>query len=95
MIIKGNSRKFETLDQLLGMLTTMSQFDLAANYIDQQQNYVTGLKLDNIHKNIDQYFDEQSMIYLVVGDAKTQLARMKDFGYGEPIVLNTDGEQMH
>jgi zinc protease len=95
MIIKGNSRKFETLDQLLGMLTTMSQFDLAANYIDQQQNYVTGLKLDNIHKNIDQYFDEQSMIYLVVGDAKTQLARMKNFGYGEPIVLNTDGEQMH
>jgi zinc protease len=95
MIIKGNSRKFETLDQLLGMLTTMSQFDLAANYIDQQQNYVTGLKLDNIHKNIDQYFDEQSMIYLVVGDAKTQLARMKDFGYGEPILLNTDGEQMH
>jgi zinc protease len=95
MIIKGNSRKFETLDQLLGMLTTMSQFDLAANYIDQQQNYVTGLKLDNIHKNIDQYFDEQSMIYLVVGDAKTQLARMKDFGYGEPIVLNTDGEKMH
>ncbi|WP_259368753.1 pitrilysin family protein [Colwellia sp. Bg11-12] len=95
MIIKGNSRKFETLDQLLGMLTTMSQFDLAANYIDQQQNYVTGLKLDNIHKNIDQYFDEQSMIYLVVGDAKTQLARMKDFGYGDPIVLNTDGEQMH
>jgi len=95
MIIKGNSRKFETLDQLLGMLTHMSTFNLPANYIDQQQNYVTDLKLDNIHSNIDKYFDEQSMIYLVVGDAKTQLSRMKDFGYGEPIILNTDGEQIH
>ena len=95
MIIKGNSRKFETLDQLLGMLTNMSKFDLPANYIDQQQNYVTGLKLDNIHNNIDKYFDEQSMIYLVVGDAKTQLSRMKDFGYGEPILLDIDGEKTH
>jgi len=95
MIIKGNSRKFETLDQLLGMLTNMSTFNLPANYIDQQQNYVTDLKLENIHNNIDKYFDEQSMIYLVVGDAKTQLSRMKDFGYGEPIMLNTDGEQIH
>jgi len=95
MIIKGNSRKFETLDQLLGMLTNMSKFDLPANYIDQQQNYVTDLKLDNIHSNIDKYFEEQSMIYLVVGDAKTQLSRMKDFGYGEPILLNIDGDNIH
>lgn len=95
MIIKGNSRKFETLNQLLGMLTNMSKFGLPADYIDQQQNYVTALKLDNIHSNIDKYFDEQSMIYLVVGDAKTQLARMKDFGYGEPTLLDIDGEEIH
>jgi len=95
MIIKGNSRKFETLNQLLGMLTNMSKFALPADYIDQQQNYVTALKLDNIHSNIDKYFDEQSMIYLVVGDAKTQLARMKDFGYGEPTLLDIDGEEIH
>jgi zinc protease len=95
MIIKGNSRKFETLDQLLGMLTNMSKFDLPADYIEQQQSYVTALKLDNVHSNIDKYFDEQSMIYLVVGDAKTQLARMKDFGYGEPILLDIDGDEIH
>jgi len=94
MIIKGNSRKFETLDQLLGMLTNMSKFNLPADYIEQQQDYVTTLKLDNIHNNIDKYFDEQSMIYLVVGDAKTQLARMKEFGYGEPILLDIDGEKI-
>jgi len=35
------------------------------------------------------------MIYLVVGDAKTQLARMKHFGYGESILLNIDGEEIH
>ena len=92
MIIKGNSRKFETLNQLLGMLTTMSRFDLATNYVEQQQNYVKEIKLNDIHNTIDKYFDEQAMIYLVVGDANTQLARMKDFGYGDPIMLDIDGE---
>ena len=41
---------------------------------------------------INQYLNEQQMIYLVVGDAKTQLKRMKGLGYGEPIVLNIDGD---
>jgi len=40
---------------------------------------------------INQYLDEDQMIYLVVGDAKTQLERIKDLGYGEPIVLDKEG----
>jgi len=92
IIIKGNSRRFETLSQQLGMLRYMSQFDLPNNYIESQQDYVTDVKLEQVHQIINDYLDEQNMIYLVVGDAKTQLARMKDLGYGDPIVLDIDGE---
>lgn len=92
MIIKGNARRFETLDQLLGMLTNMSRFELASDHIKQQQDYVQQVSLAQIHQTIDKHFNEQEMIYLVVGDAKTQLSRMKALGYGEPIVLNIDGE---
>jgi zinc protease len=28
------------------------------------------------------------MIWLIVGDAKTQLPRLKELGFGEPILLN-------
>jgi zinc protease len=31
------------------------------------------------------------MVYLVVGDAETQLPRMKELGLGEPIVLDRKG----
>ena len=34
---------------------------------------------------------EQNMIYVIVGDAKTQLSQLKEFGYGDPIVLDRDG----
>ena len=31
------------------------------------------------------------MIYLVVGDAATQLNGLKSLGFGDPILLDTDG----
>ncbi len=91
MVVKGNSRRFETLSQLLGMLRTMSQFDLSTNFMEERQNYVSNVSLKEVHQTIDRYLDEQHMIYLVVGDAKTQLSRMKDLGYGDPIVLDIEG----
>lgn len=91
MTVKGNSRRFETLDKLLGMLQTMSLYQLADNYIEDQQDYVNNVTLKQVHNVINQHMNEQSMIYLVVGDAKTQLSRMKDLGYGDPIVLDIDG----
>ncbi len=36
----------------------------------------------------NQYLDETKMIWLVAGDAKTQLNRMKDLGFGESILIN-------
>lgn len=91
MIIKGNSRKFETLDQLLGMLTEMSRFDREANFVEQQQDYVKSLELKAVHDVIDKHFNEQQMIYVVAGDAETQLARMKEFGYGDAVILDIEG----
>jgi zinc protease len=34
------------------------------------------------------------MIWLVVGDAETQLERMKELGYGDPILLNKRAEKI-
>jgi zinc protease len=33
------------------------------------------------------YLDADKMIWLVVGDAKSQLPRLKELGFGEPEVL--------
>ncbi|MBE9548892.1 MAG: insulinase family protein [Proteobacteria bacterium] len=92
MTIKGNSRRFETLSQLLGMLQNMSLYKLPENYVEIQQNYVQDVDLKQVHKTIQQYLREQEMIYLVVGDATTQLSRMEQLGYGKPIVLDIHGE---
>ena len=35
------------------------------------------------------------MIYLVVGDAETQLERIKELGYGVPVELDIHGEPVN
>ena len=91
MTIKSNSRRFETLNSLLSMLETISRFDKPKNYIEQEQNFVINAKLIDLHNAIETFLDEQEMIYVVVGDAASQLDRMEGLGYGEPILLDSDG----
>src|SRR5450759_3781329 len=44
-LLKGNARNFETLYSLLGMLNTMSAYNLPADYIKQEEAFVKGLSL--------------------------------------------------
>lgn len=94
MTIKSNSRRFETLNSLLGMLENISRFDKPKNYVEQEQNFVINAQLIDVHNAIENFLDEQEMIYLVVGDAATQLKRMSELGYGEPIMLDMDGNRI-
>lgn len=94
LLSKGNTRRFETLGQLLSGLNEVTRFDLGNDFLEREQAVLNNMTLADAHNYINQYLDEQDMIYVVVGDAKTQLSRLKDLGYGEPIVLDRDGKTM-
>jgi zinc protease len=95
MVIKANSRRFETLGSQLNMLEEISTLGLSDNYIAHQQAFVQNATLEDIHQVIKQHLNEQQMIYLVVGDAATQLERIKALGYGEPVVLDIYGNPVN
>ena len=71
----------------------MSRFQLKKSYIEEQQKTLVDMNLEEIHNLADEYLNEQNMIYVFVGDAKTQLSQLKEFGYGDPIVLDRDGNK--
>ncbi len=91
LLRKGNTRRFETLNQLLGEVTRFSMNQLSNDYLEQEQAELMNMDLTEAKALINQHIDESAMIYLVVGDAKTQLQRIKDLGYGDPIVLDKAG----
>ncbi|MCH7576119.1 MAG: insulinase family protein [Candidatus Marinimicrobia bacterium] len=89
-LVKSNARKFETLGALMGMINQVANYDRPVDYVKQQEQFILGLTKDGHRELAQKYLPVDNMIYLVVGDAETQLARLKDLGLGDPILLEVD-----
>jgi zinc protease len=87
--IKSNARAFETLGAKLNMLTNISNYGFADDYAKQRETIVKDLSLEDVKALIENYIKPNQMIYLVVGDAETQLEKLENLGFGKPILLNT------
>ncbi len=89
-LIKGNALRSETLGSLLGMLNTMTEYNLPADYIIQEESYAKGLTPAKQLEFAKKYIDPSRMYYVVVGDAKTQLKELEKAGLGKPILVKND-----
>ena len=87
-LIKSSARAFETANAKLGMLQNMSDYGWSANYVNERADIVRNMSQQRISQLAEQYANPNEMIWLVVGDATTQLERMKELGFGEPVRIN-------
>jgi zinc protease len=85
-LLKGNALRFETLNSLLGMLNTMTDYNLPPDYIKKEEAYVKGLTIDKQLQYTNKYIDPARMYYVVVGDAKTQIEPLEAVGLGKPLL---------
>lgn len=86
-LIKGNALRFETIGSLLGMLNTMTSFNLPFDYIKQEENYVRSLTPEKQLEIVRKYIDPSRMYYVVAGDAATQLKELEKVGLGKPVLV--------
>lgn len=87
-LLKSNARAFETLGSKLRMLQNISSYNLPYNYVKERENIVKSLSVEDIQKLSKNYLNVNKMIYLVVGDADTQMKRLEKLGFGKAILLN-------
>lgn len=92
ILAKQDARAFETTDNLLNVLSNITTYNLASDYVEQKQKSLRELTLPRAKDLLSTYMDKDKMVYLVVGDAKTQLARMSELGLGEPVLLDKNGQ---
>ncbi len=86
-LIKSNARRFETMYSLTSLLRTISKYDLPKDYIRQEEDIIRNMTPEE-HKALAQkYIDPDRMIYVVVGDAATQLKPLEKLGYGNPVLV--------
>jgi zinc protease len=86
-MIRSNALRFETNGALLGMLTTMSKYGLPDDYIKEDDSVIKAITPEEAKAIIDKYIIPDKMVYVVVGDASTQLKPLEKTGFGKPILI--------
>ncbi|MEL7532461.1 MAG: pitrilysin family protein [Bacteroidota bacterium] len=87
-LLKSNARAFETLRAKEEILANIADYGWSPNYVLQRQEIVQAMSVEKIQALAKQYIRPDQMIYLIVGDAETQLAALEGLGYGKAILLN-------
>ncbi len=86
-MLKSNALNYETLYALQGMLDEIISFDLPKDYVKKEEDVLRNMTLEQ-HKALAQkYINPDKMIYVVVGDAATQLKPLSEIGLGEPVLV--------
>lgn len=93
-LIKSNARAFETSRAKLNMLSNMSEYGWESDYVKDREAIVNKMTKAQIKTLANKYVNPNKMIWFIVGDAETQLDRMKELGYGEPVLLNKRQEKI-
>jgi zinc protease len=87
-LIKSNARAFETAGAKLNMLENISKYSWKHDYVKEREKIVNAMTVKQIRQLSQKYLNADRMIWLIVGDAKTQLPRLKELGFGDPILIN-------
>ena len=86
-LIKSNALEFETLGALIGVLRNINAYNLPADYIKNEEDVVRNMTLEE-HKALAQkYIDPTKMVYVVAGDAATQIEALEKIGFGKPVLI--------
>lgn len=93
-LIKSNARRFETQFSLLRMLQDMSNYNLDANYIEEEETIIRNMTLEQHKALANKYLDESKMAYLIVGDATTQFPQFNDMGFDEVMLVDKEGDEV-
>jgi zinc protease len=86
--LKSGARAFESLRAKLGMLSNISDNGFSEDYVKEREAIVKGLTIEEVKELASVYIRPDKMIYLIVGDAATQLDKLENLGFGKPILLN-------
>ncbi len=76
-LIRQNAFAFETNYNLLSVLNSVAIDGLPMDYVQRNEKVVKDATLEQIKALADEYLNINNMIYVVVGDAKTQLKNVK------------------
>ncbi|MEL7016233.1 MAG: pitrilysin family protein [Pseudomonadota bacterium] len=91
-LVRGEALKTESLNAKLSILADISTYGYRDDYRVRNIDMIKAMTLDDFKMVAATHLKTDQMNWLVVGDAKTQLDRLGDLGFGAPILINATDE---
>ncbi|MBE0668078.1 MAG: insulinase family protein [Bacteroidales bacterium] len=85
-MIRSNALRFETNGALVSMLSYIGKYGFSDDYVKKEEDVIKGMTVEE-HRNItEKYINPDRMVYVIVGDAATQMEPLEKIGFGKPVL---------
>lgn len=78
--LKSNARDLETPYAKIEYLNDLANYGFAPDYAQKRQQIAKNITLEKLKELASTYADPTKMFYVIVGDAKSQLDKLKELG---------------
>lgn len=85
---RSRARAFESAGAKLGVLEAIGDYGLPVDYLSREAAVVESMTIEQVQALADRLIDTDAMVFVVVGDAASQEARLEALGYGPPVRIN-------
>jgi zinc protease len=86
--------QWETGSAVMGSLSQIVQYDLAADYFDTFADTIRSVTLDQAEDAATQAIHPNSLVWVVVGDKATVQANLDALGYGKAVLIDSEGNRL-
>ena len=86
-MLRAKASSFETLGALVSMLDNIARYNLPFDYVKQQEETIKTMTLEQAKEIIKKNLNVNEMVFVVVGDAKSQLKPLESLGLGKPVLV--------
>ena len=86
-MMRAMTSSFETIDALVRMLSNIATYRLPFDYVKQNEKTLNNITVAYVKEIVNDTMNPNDMVYVVVGDAKTQMARLSTLGLGKPVLI--------
>ncbi len=86
-LTRAMASSFETLGSLVRVLYNVSQYNMPFDYVKNQEKILNEMTLEQALEVITNNFNTNDMVFIVVGDARTQLKPLEKLGLGKPVLV--------
>ncbi|OFY39205.1 MAG: peptidase M16 [Bacteroidetes bacterium GWF2_40_14] len=93
-MLRAKASSFETIGALVEMLSNISSYNLPFDYVKQQEETINSMTVEQAKAVIAKNIDANEMVYVVVGDAKTQLKPLNSIGLGNVILIDKEAKSV-